>query len=227
MYELQAVDLELDGRNARLGEIRTALGDASSLTPLMQESKVAKTEADLASAKQHDLDQIIGGFEAKIAAADAKLYSGTVTLARELTDLQADIDMIKRQRSEQEDILLEVLEEVDSTQARLKSGTSALAEAEQAWKADQASMTEEQGTLQSEVATLTVERTARAGKITAADLALYEQVRKSRKGKAIALLHGSICDSCRVGIPNKLEQEARGGEKVIRCPNCGLILLVE
>ena len=227
MYELQGVDLELDQRKVRLAEIKKALGDESSLAPLRQESRSAKTEADAASAKQHDLDQIIDGFEAKIAAADAKLYGGTVKLAREHTDLQADIDMIKRQRGEQEDVLLEVLEQVDATQARLKSGTSSLAAAEQTWNADQSSMTGEKSILQSEVAGLNVDRAARVGQITTADLALYEHVRKSRKGKAIAILHGSICESCKVGIPNKFEQEARGGEKVVRCPNCGLILLVE
>lgn len=227
MYELQGVDLELDQRNVRLAEIKKALGNESSLTPLRQESRTAKTEADAAFAKQYNLDQLIGGFEAKIAAADAKLYGGTVKLARELTDLQADINMIKRQRGEQEDVLLEVLEEVDAAQARLKSGASSLAAAEQTWNADQTSMTEEKSRLQGEVASLNVDRAARAGQITAADLALYEQVRKLRKGKAIAILHGSICESCRVGIPNKLEQQARNGEKVVRCPNCGLILLVE
>ncbi len=227
LYELQGVDLALDGRNARLAEIKIALGDESSLVPLRNESRIAKAELDAAAAKQHDLDQIIGGFDARIADADAKLYSGVVKLARELQDLQADVDMLKRQRGEREDVLLVVLEEVDAAQARLKAGTAALTQAEETWNADQASMTEEQGTLQAEVVSLVSDRSARAAEITPADLALYEQVRKAHKGKVVAIMRGAMCQSCRVGIPTRQAQDARAAEKVVRCPSCGLILLAE
>ena len=75
MYELQGVDLDLNQRNARLAEIKKALGDESALAPLRQESRSAKTEADAASAKQHDLDQVIGGLEAKIVPTENTLES--------------------------------------------------------------------------------------------------------------------------------------------------------
>jgi predicted nucleic acid-binding Zn-ribbon protein len=148
-------------------------------------------------------------------------------LARELTDLQSEIDMLKRQRGEQEDLLLVVLDEVDAAQERFKIASAVLNEAKQTWDSDQASIIQEQGKLQAEIGTLTVDRAARVREVTPVDFALYEQVRKARKGKAIALLHGSTCDSCKVGIPNRQVQEARSSEKVVRCPNCGLILLME
>jgi predicted nucleic acid-binding Zn-ribbon protein len=227
LYDLQGVDLELDWRNARLAEIKTAIGDQTSLTPLRIESRTAKSELDAAAANQHDLDQIIGSFDARVAEADSKLYSGAVKLARELTDLQSEIDMLKRQRGEQEDLLLVVLDEVDAAQERFKIASAVLNEAKQTWDSDQASIIQEQGKLQAEIGTLTVDRAARVREVTPVDFALYEQVRKARKGKAIALLHGSTCDSCKVGIPNRQVQEARSSEKVVRCPNCGLILLME
>jgi len=227
LYELQGVDLELDWRNARLSEITKALGDESSLVPLRDEVHIAEAAVKVITAKQHDLDQIIGGFDVRIAEGDAKLYGGTIKLARELQDLQADIAMIKRQRGEQEDMLLLVLEEGDAARDRYNTGSTALATAEEAWSVHQASMTEERGKLQMEVVSLISERATQATTVTAGDLALYEQVRKARKGKAIAILHGSTCDSCKVGIPNKLVQEARSEGKIVRCSNCGLILLPE
>ena len=53
--------------------------------------------------KQNAIDTVVTGFDDKIKGVETKLYSGTVTLARELQDLQADVAMIKRQRTEQED----------------------------------------------------------------------------------------------------------------------------
>ena len=43
LYELQGVDLALDERNVRLAEIKIVLGDESSLVPLRNESRIAKS----------------------------------------------------------------------------------------------------------------------------------------------------------------------------------------
>jgi predicted nucleic acid-binding Zn-ribbon protein len=227
LYDLQAVDLELDWRNARLAEIGAALGDDSALKPVRGEVARRKTAAQKTTGAQSNLDSIIGGFEAKIAQAEAKLYSGTVTQSRELQDLQNDIDMIKRQRGEQEDLLLAVLDEVDQAKTLYDDGARILAKREKAWLVAQEAMTEEGAGLESELPGLQADRDARATGIPGPELALYDRVRKNHAGKAVAALHGTTCDGCRTGIANKLAQEARTSEKPVRCTNCGLILLVE
>ncbi len=227
LYDLQAVDLELDVRHVRLAEIGAALGDDSALKPVRGEVARRKTVAQKTTGDQTNLDAIIGGYEAKIAQAEARLYSGTVTQSRELEDLQADIAMLKRQRGEQEDLLLAVLDEVDQAQKSYTDGAKVLAKREKAWLAEQEAMTEEGARLESELPGLQADRDARALGVPPLELALYEQVRKNHQGKAVALLHGSTCDGCRMGIPNRLAQDARSSEKPVRCSNCGLILLVD
>jgi uncharacterized protein len=227
LYDLQTVDLELDWRHARLAEITAALGDDSALKPVRAEVARRKTVAQKSTGDQTNLDTIIGGFEEKIAAAETKLYGGTVTLARELQDLQADIDMIKRQRGEQEDLLLEVLDKVDEAQKSYDSGAKTLAKREAAWLTNQESMIEEHSVIEGELGGLQADRDARAAGVAAPELALYDSVRKAHQGKAVALMHGSMCDACRVGIPSRQAQDARNSDKPVRCPSCGLILLPE
>jgi uncharacterized protein len=227
LYDLQSVDLELDWRHVRLAEIGRALGDDSALVPVRHEVARRKTVSQKSTGEQTNLDTIIGGFEAKIAEAEAKLYGGNVSQARELQDLQADIDMLKRQRGEQEDLLLAVLDQVDEAQKSYESGAKTLSKREATWVADQESMTKEQAVLEGELGGLQSDRDGRAAGIPAPEMALYEQVRKTHDGRAVAVLHGSTCDSCRVGIPNRQVQDARTSDKPVRCPNCGLILLPE
>jgi predicted nucleic acid-binding Zn-ribbon protein len=225
LYELQVVDLEIDWRRARLAEIASTLGDESSLAPLRDAASQGKAAVQAETVKQNALDTVVSGFDEKIKGVEAKLYSGTVTLARELTDLQADIDMIKRQRTEQEDELLEILEDLDNAQKISSAATVVLANSEVAWAADQQSMTTEKGVLDGELVDLTVSRDDHAAAIPAPDIALYEQIRPRHKGKAVAKLQGDTCGSCRTGVDNRTVQQARASTDPIKCPNCGLILL--
>ena len=225
LFDLQSVDLELDWRRARLAEIGLVLSEDSALQKARIEVARRKTALQKSTSEQTNLDTIIGGFEEKLAAAETKLYSGTVTMAKELQGLQADIEMIKRQREEQENLLLAVMEQVEEAQKSYDQGAKVLAKREAAWEAEQEVMLEDGGVIEGELPGLEANRNARALGVPGPELALYEQVRKSHKGKAVAMMHGSMCESCRVGIPSRQAQDARKSDKPVRCPNCGLILL--
>jgi predicted nucleic acid-binding Zn-ribbon protein len=227
LYDLQSVDFELDWRHSRLAEINRTLGDDSALKPARAELERRKNLAQKKTGDQTNLDVMIGGLEAKIATAEARMYSGTVTQSRELQDLLADIEMIKRQRGEQEDVLLAVLDDVDKTQKSFTDGAMVLAKREAVWLADQVAMTAERAMLEADVPGLQTDRNARAIAIPVHELALYDQVRKNHEGKAVALLHGSTCNGCRMAIPNRQAQDVRSSDKPVRCANCGLILLAE
>lgn len=226
LYDLQTVDLQLDRDNARLAEIRKALGDEAPLARYRALAARYKTALQKATAKQADLDNAIGGIEEKMKAAEARLYGGTVKASRELQDLQADLDMLKRQRSEQETTLLQVLEEVDEAKNGYQKASRMLSLQEKSWKAEQASMTEEQSKLEAEVADLRAKRESQVKGISPADLSLYDQTRKAHKGQAVAMMRNNMCEACRVGIPTRQATDVRAGN-VVRCPNCGLILLPE
>ncbi|MEE8519553.1 MAG: hypothetical protein V3S98_10555 [Dehalococcoidia bacterium] len=225
LFDLQTVDLEIDARNTRLAEIETVLGDETLLLALR--SRVAELKASLqkSTAEQNELDGVVATFTEKVDAAEARLYSGTVTNSRELEDLQADIAMIKRQREEQEEQLLVALDEVEGTQSELDGASSELGDSETSWQREQAAMSVEQATLSDELVRFKEDRDAGAAKVPPTELALYERVRKGHGGKAVARLRNNMCDSCRVGVPNKLAQDVRTAAIPQRCPSCGLILL--
>ena len=65
-------------------------------------------------AEERRLDDEAQAVGARAEEADKKLYSGTVSSPRELQAMQADIDMLKRHRSDLEDRELEVMEARES-----------------------------------------------------------------------------------------------------------------
>lgn len=221
------MDSELDARDSRLAEIAAALGDESVLIPLRRRAAVTAKLAGEVGGKQRGLDDAIAELTGHIETAEAKLYSGSVTSSRELTDLQADIDQLKRRRGEQEDLLLAVLEELDQATTARDERAKRLARAERTWKTEQESMASEQQTLQREVESFSAQRDDHAAAVPATELALYDHVRKGHGGIAVAVMRNSMCEACRVTLPNRTAGEVRTSATPIRCPNCGRILLVD
>ena len=227
LYELQGVDLELDRDKRRLQEIAAALGDDGPLVALRD--RIIGLEGQVANvgSQQAELDQEIAALNGRITQAEQKMYSGTVQNPRELADLQADIAQHARQRSEQEDHLLVVLDQLDGLQRELESVTTELRQTEAQWQTDQEALAQEQVRLDAEVSELSPQRDGLAHRVPPTDLATYDKVRRSHNGRAVARVERGMCESCRVGLPMRQLQEIRTAAVLSRCTTCGLILLAE
>ena len=138
LLQLQSADSQLHVRNLRLDEIAKVLGDDARLRSLARQLQTYEGQVTVALPKQADLDSVIGGFTARVEAAEAKLYSGVVVNSRELQDLQADVAMLKRQRGQEEDTLLGVMEELETAQRNRDTTADTLATTTASWTASAA-----------------------------------------------------------------------------------------
>ena len=227
LNELQAVDQELDRRHQRLVEIGVRLGDDTALAGLRGQSTDLSASIERTGADQGELESATASFSDRIGQAEAKLYGGTVKSPRELSDLQADVEYLKRRRSEQEESLLTVLEEVEGLQSNLRAVDSQLQEEEQTWEAERSAMAQEQQTLNGEVKRLSATRAGMAQQVPAADLSLYEQVRRAHGGHAVAQVQQGRCEACRIALATRQLQAVRTSSVPVRCASCGLILLAD
>jgi len=227
LYDLQLVDLELDRREGRLREIRPLLGNEGPLVAFRAKVSDLEEAVSRVAARQKDLDDAIKALSQRIAQAEQKMYGGTVRIPRELADLQADVTQHTRQRSDQEDQLLVVLDEADGLRGALESAQGQLQAWEANWQSEQAALLREQAALSAEVAQLSTRRGALAGQVPSAELDLYDRIRKSHNGKAVARVDRGSCDACRVSLPTRQIQELRTATTPVRCFNCGRILLAE
>lgn len=227
LYNLQSVDLVIDRHNERLGIIAGALGDDNVLRKLRDTITTLEDKENSAVAVQEDFDLELESIVQHIKKVESKLYGGTVSNSRELTDLGADLRQLNRQRSQQEERVLGALGEVESVRQELEANRTLFSDQETAWNRDQTDMKSESGMINSELADLAIQRSSITDNLPPTELALYEQVRRVHSGKAVARIVRDACEGCRVGLPNRQLQEARSGRTVPRCPNCGLILLLE
>ena len=226
LLALQSVDGELAVRRARLSEIAPLLGDDSAIRALARRLASEQAEVDSALGRQQEFDSVIAGFTERVDAAEKRLYSGVVVNPRELQDLQADVNMLKRQRGHEEDALLEVMVELDTARGNRDTSAKELESLKVSWAAEQESLTAEKQRLEAEVADFERRRESLAGRIPPPEVALYEQVRRNHP-HPVAQMHNNACNTCRVGVPMRTAQEVRTSSAPVRCPNCGRILLPE
>ncbi|MDQ1520201.1 MAG: uncharacterized protein QOI55_1274, partial [Actinomycetota bacterium] len=107
-------------------ELAAREADVATRTGQVAELRRARDEVLV---EERRLDDEASGLETRAKDAEQKLYSGTVSSPRELQAMQADIDMLKRNRDGIEDRELEIMERREQLDQELAVAESALAEA--------------------------------------------------------------------------------------------------
>lgn len=179
-----------------------------------------------------DLDTQIARLESEIEAVrqredrDRAMLDSGVTNAKQISDLQRELETLQRRQSSLEDSLLETLEQREQLQEKRTAESTVL----DALAADLAAAQQALDTALAEIESTRQQRSARRAELTAALnadlLALYERQRGSG-GAGAGRLKGSQCGACRIEIDRgELARiSAAAEDDVLRCPECGALLL--
>jgi predicted nucleic acid-binding Zn-ribbon protein len=224
LIRLQEIDLALDSRRASVADAEERTGETEEL--IAARGAVEETRAALRDAEsvQKDIELEADGLRAKITPAEEKLYGGSIKNPKELADLQADIDQLKRHLSTVDDRNLEALTAVEEAQSAGRAADEQLAATESAWSEEQAELRERIDRVGSEIASYESEREGVRSGIEKDLLARYEHIRRAHQGRGVAKLDRNLCLGCRISLPVSIVNRARQGSVVVQCPNCERIL---
>lgn len=226
LYQLQQVDSQLDELRARLAEVEAGLTESPALKQVRAE--VAERERRLRELqrRQRDLEDEIEDVAAKIKELDDKLYSGKVTNPKELDGYYQEQLQFKARQRQLEDQMLEVMLALEGATAELAEARRRLAEVEARWREEQAQLAEEREALRARIEALSRERAQVAARVDRLDLTVYEQLRQTRGGRAVAVVERGACSGCRVVLPVTDFQKVKSGQGLVRCGTCGRILVI-
>ena len=224
LRRLQESDTALDSRRASLADAETRLGESEELTAEREHEGALAAALRQARAAQKDIELEAVGLRSKIAPAETKLYSGAIKNPKELADLQADIDQLKRHLSAVEDRDLEALTVLEAAENEHRAAAAEFAALESAWSDEQAELKERIDTLTTEIAEYDAERGEQVAGITPEMLRTYNHIRIAHQGRALAKLDRNLCTGCRISLPTNVVNKARTGNALVQCPNCERIL---
>ncbi|MCV7433103.1 zinc ribbon domain-containing protein [Mycolicibacterium bacteremicum] len=224
--------VELDAEMRRVEHRANNLAEQQEFDRAQDEHRIANDQLAVVAIAVEDLDGQIAKLESEIESVrqredrDRGLLDGGTVNAKQLSELQHELETLERRQASLEDSLLEIMERREELQrkqsedlARIDTLHNALSAAQ---LARDAALVEIDNIRQ-------VSATRREELVSHLDadlVALYEKVRAGG-GAGAGLLQGRRCGACRIEIDRGeiARITAAADDDVLRCPECGAILL--
>lgn len=135
-----------------------------------------------------------------------------------------EIDYCEKEIRKFEDHILDGMAESEPLEQSAKAAEAALNKEKQQVEAEKQAARERTAADQKQLQELQKERQQAVGQMTAEIYRSYEQLRKQRKGLAVAEALDGRCGACHLALRLQFFQELRRGDQVMCCESCGRIL---
>lgn len=228
LLDLAATDTEL----TRIDHRRRTLPEIAEIAEREVVDREKRDRLVAAETALGDLDREATRQESEIEAVraredrDRKLLKEGNVGARQIADLEHELDTLTRRQTSLEDDLLELMErreaaELDVAHAKVELDAAQSALAESTRRKDEAV-----ADLEVAEARRTEERATLAAGFPADLLALYDKIR-AQKGTGAAMLRARRCGACRLELDRTAINHIRAAapDEVVRCDECGAILV--
>jgi len=224
LYRLQEVDLEIESGERALEQVSSQLGESRAVIKTQTQLELEQERLKELKHQQHSAEWEIDDIATKLAAAEEQLFSGRVKIPKELTNLQHEVEAFQSRRNQFEEQALEIIDQVEKSEAGLARINSELEKLTAEWQRQQKQLSAEMKRLKAALVDLKSKRQRLAGEIDPAAFEFYQTLRKG-KGIAVALVEQGICRGCRISLPTTDLQQARSG-RLVQCSSCGRILFL-
>jgi uncharacterized protein len=227
LLDLQALDLAIDGlleRRANLPELADYRTTHEGLAAAQARLEGVSTELASVTRSLDRLEGEVGIAKAKREEVQVRMYTKGSS-AKEVEHLGWEVEQLGRQIEAKEDEELLLLERADELEPEVAGLTGEVAHLE-------ARKSELEGAIKAEWAVIDAElgrkEARKATEVAGIDpdlLGVYERIRASKGGMAVAPLTDGICGSCHVGL-STAEIYALRSEELPRCVHCGRLVVL-
>jgi uncharacterized protein len=222
---------ELDAELSKIAHRASHLPERQDIERMQADQIAANDRLGALQIALEDLDTQVSRFESEIDAVrqredrDRGLLR-SVADAKQLSDLQHELETLQRRQSSLEDSLLEVMEHREQLQAQRTAEAAAI----DALQAEVAAAQQALDGILADIDETRLRRSSRRDELTAAldpDLVTLYERQRARGGPGAGPLQGRRCGACRIEIDRgELARiSAAADDDVLRCPECGAILL--
>ena len=227
LYDLQGVDLKIGEVGKSLAEVLAKLADESVLTSARAQVQQLESRLDDLESERRGADRTVAVLQDTVKTLDGRLYGGAVTNPQQFAAAEEERNYTSDRLREAEDQLLELMVAIEEAEPALAEAQQSLSRLEARRPVEEAEWRSAESKLRSELASLGREREGMEPLVPATLLPLYDSMRKSRGGHAVAKVERGMCQGCRLVLPTMDLQHVRSGRGVVRCSSCGRILYAD
>jgi uncharacterized protein len=233
--QLRLLDVQvLDSAIDRLAHRRTTLPELATIDSLQARTDQitddivrAETEDSDLGREQTRVDADVEMVRGRMERDQKRLDDGQVGSPRELENLQSEIESLHRRQSDLEDAELEVMEQREEIQGRLKTLRADHEEVSESLAAAERQRDATWADIDAEAVESKAHRAEIAATLPEGLLALYEKLRASSGGIGAAALHRGRCEGCHLQLNTTDLNRLRDApdDDVVRCEECRRILI--
>lgn len=231
--ETLAALLALQQVDTQIARAKRAQAGLDNGTAAAEASVEAQAKAKAATDALHRAHGELRDAELKQEAVGVKrkqytqrLYQGTITNAKELGNIEKEIELLGRQQSDLDTRILELMEVAEQTQA---DATVAEANAREAQTRHSDIVSQFQAryeALSLELTEATRQRAEAAASVgDPALLKRYDDIRVKHAGVGIAPIVEGDCGGCHMKLPSELVKAVKETSSPQICDNCGRLLV--
>jgi len=225
LKELQDIDIVWSDVNKEINNINAKIdGKARELEETRQRIEILSN-----SIKEKDLRKKIVEGEIRTDDEVVKRWEGRlkeIKSSREYQALMREISLTKKDISEKEDIVLQLIEEIEKGDAELKTLQEDYDNSFKIWNSENTGLIEKIEELRNTIKNNDSKRSEILKTLSGSLIQKYERIRIQRDGIAIAEAKNYVCCGCNMNIPPQIYNQVLKRENIISCPHCQRILYV-
>ena len=219
LVELQDIDSQLEDLNSLLGDLPKMVDELNekenSLKDRVEADKVSLKEINLNSSKSEKVNSDI---QEKINKLTDQLF--LVTNNKQYDALTNEIEHLKEQKKENEELLISNLEEKETLEKNINENEASLEELKTDLDVRRNKLDEALSETADEKAALESSREKQVTEIDDNTMQVYNKVISARSGIAVVPLSGNSCGGCGAALPLQMVSEIRAGD-IHNCQSCG------
>ncbi|MFI5386246.1 MAG: zinc ribbon domain-containing protein [Fimbriimonadales bacterium] len=223
LHKLYLVDMALNEIRKRAATLDPGRKTAAEIQAL--EKQLAESPAKMLHSELTDLELKQKSYQDKIAKFEKDLYGGKLINPREVEAIQKEITILKRQRGELDERILEIWEELPPAKEQADKIEKAIAQRKQTLAQEHKAALQAKGQLEAEFKQKSAERPHIAKEVPPTLLSRYESIRQKHGGVGLGEVDAKkkSCGSCGTSLPTRTI-EAVKEDKVVTCESCHRIL---
>lgn len=229
LVELQLIENAISARSAEIEKVKNNEEQVSA----EKEFAEVKEKFNRVNGKYNDLESERKRLEdtvemqnEKIKNDENKLFSGTITSAKELENYQNEVKILRQKNSEMEDKILEIMIEMEEMSEKVELAKEKKDKAEANINRIKNEMNEKLEVLKNIIEGLKKRRGNVILKIPDDYLKKYKEFKGKKGGIAVAVLKDNFCNVCNMQIPAIAAEKIEDIDEIYSCPICGRMAVI-
>ena len=224
LYRLQTYDTQLLKIKKRIHQIEQILASDAEVLAAAQVKVEAKTALHSVAVDLQTLAEQVQAKTIKAELTHKALFDGKGRSPKELQELQAEEEALKRALSKLEDEQMELTAQQDAALAAMTAAEDAYQQTVNRKLAENSLIAGEKSKLEAEIPGINAQRQALMAPLPADVLEQYKSLLRLKQGRAVAIVEDDCCDACGIELNTFEIQKVKSQAILYKCKSCGRIL---